>query len=158
MTNHTELISRAIDVAGRGIAAGQTPFGAVIATHSGEVIYAAHNTVHSAGDSTAHAEINAIRGACKRLGTIDLKGHVIGTTCEPCPMCAAAIHWANLDAVVYGATIADACRAGFRELSLSCATLYDQGGSQVTIHPGVLQARCRALFDEWRALPHSEAY
>ena len=82
--DHQALIKRAIEAAKRGIAAGQAPFGAVIATRAGDVIHEANNTVHSSCDSTAHAEINAIRGACKKLGTIDLRGHVIGTTCEPC--------------------------------------------------------------------------
>ena len=156
--DYTDLIQRAIEVAREGIAAGQSPFGAVIATHAGDVIHKANNTVHSSCDPTAHAEINAIRGACSKLGVIDLRGHVIGTTCEPCPMCAAAIHWAHLDAVVYGATIADARQAGFRELSLSCSTLYSQGESDVTIHAGVLQQQCRALFDAWLSDPNSKAY
>ncbi|MHC4695622.1 MAG: nucleoside deaminase [Planctomycetota bacterium] len=156
--DHEELIKRAIEAAKRGIAAGQAPFGAVIATRAGDVIHEANNTVHSSCDSTAHAEINAIRGACKKLGTIDLRGHVIGATCEPCPMCAAAIHWARLDAVIYGATIADAHRAGFSELSLSCSTLYSRGGSKVTIHPGVLEDRCQALFNAWLSDPNPIAY
>ncbi len=158
MANHTAIIRQAIEVATRGIASGQTPFGAVIATRGGEVIHSAHNTVYSTCDSTAHAEINAIRGACTKLGTIDLGGHVIGTTCEPCPMCAAAIHWARLDAVIYGAGIADARRAGFTELAVSCSTLYCQGGSAVAIHPGVLEAQCRALFDAWLVGPNAAAY
>lgn len=158
MMDHRELIRRAIEVARGGIAAGQSPFGAVIATQAGEVIHEANNTVHASCDSTAHAEINTIRGACNRLGTIDLRGHVIAATCEPCPMCAAAIHWARLDAVVYGATIADARRAGFSELSLSCSTLYSQGGSEVVIHRGVLEDQCRALFDTWLSGPNPKAY
>ena len=158
MTQHAELIRQALEVAKRGIAGGQTPFGAVIATHSGDVVFEAHNTVHSTCDSTAHAEINAIRGACARLGKISLRGHVIGTTCEPCPMCASAIHWAQLDTVVYGASIADARRAGFSELSLSCSTLYRQAGSEVAVHSGVLEEQCRGLFDAWLAGPNPAAY
>ncbi|MFQ5591030.1 MAG: nucleoside deaminase [Phycisphaerae bacterium] len=158
MTAHPELIRQAIEAARQGIAAGQAPFGAVIARLDGEVVHAAHNTVYASCDSTAHAEINAIRAVCRLLGTIDLSNHVIATTCEPCPMCAAAIHWARLDAVLYGATIADARRAGFSELSLACSAIYRQGGSTVTIHAGILADECRALFDAWRSRPDSKAY
>lgn len=148
----------AVQVARSGIAAGQTPFGAVIATAGGEVIVEAHNEVRLSGDITAHAEIVAIRRACQNLGTIDLSGHVIATTCEPCPMCAAAIHWARLDAVIYGATIADAAAAGFNELSVSIHDLYAKGGSGVKIIEGVAHEECRALFEEWKRGPNPKPY
>lgn len=148
----------AIGVTRLGIAAGQTPFGAVIATASGEVIVEAHNEVRLTGDITAHAEIVAIRRACQRLGTINLSGHVIATTCEPCPMCAAAIHWARLDAVIYGASIADAAAAGFNELSVSIRELYAKGGSGVKIIEGVQREACRALFEEWKRGPNPKPY
>ncbi|UCE60397.1 MAG: nucleoside deaminase [Phycisphaerales bacterium] len=158
MTAFTELMRHAIEAARRGIAAGDSPFGAAIARCEGDLIVTAHNTVLSSSDSTAHAEINAIREACAKLGRIDLRGHIMATTCEPCPMCAAAIHWAGLDAVAFGATIFDASKAGFSELSLSCAALYEQGGSTVTVHTGVLSGLCRTLFDAWLARPGSRAY
>jgi len=158
MNNHAELVRQAIRAARRGIAAGESPFGAVIATWAGEIIHEAHNTVRSSCDPTAHAEISAIRGACRQLGTIDLHGHIIATTCEPCPMCAAAIHWAKLDAVVCGAEIADANQAGIRELSVSCETLFAQGGTSVLVFTGVLREPCRALFDEWRRGPNPLTY
>jgi guanine deaminase len=144
------LMRLVIDEAKRGIASGQSPFGAVIATLAGHLICTAHNTVRASCDATAHAEINAIRDACTKLRTIDLSGHVILTTCEPCPMCAAAIHWARLDQVIYGATIEDAGQAGFRELSVSCRSLYERGGSEVQVRSGILSDPCRALFDEWQ--------
>ena len=159
MANHTELMKRAIEVCKKGIAAGESPFAAVIATSDdGQVVFAAHNTVRSTCDSTAHAEINAIRGACSELGTTDLAGHVIVSTCEPCPMCAAAIHWARLDAVVFGASIADAKDAHFNELPISTEALYRQGESPVRIHPGVLRDECRQLFDLWRQGPNPNPY
>jgi tRNA(Arg) A34 adenosine deaminase TadA len=156
--DYAKLMQAAIDVAGRGISAGEAPFGAVIASAAGDVIFEAHNTVQSSCDSTAHAEINTIRGACNKLGTIDLRGHLIATTCEPCPMCATAIHWAGLEAVVYGASIADARKAGFSELTLSCAAVYAQGGSGVAIHSQVLADRCQALFNTWLAGPNPDVY
>jgi guanine deaminase len=134
----------------RSIARGQSPFAAVI-LRGPEVIADTHNHVRANTDSTAHAEVMAIRDACRALNSIDLSGCEMYTTCEPCPMCAAAIHWAKLDAVHYGATIDDAARAGFNELHVSIDHLYKEGGSTVRIHRDVMRRECAALFDEWLA-------
>lgn len=158
MADHAELMKQAIEVCREGIAAGESPFAAVIATNDGRIICAAHNTVRSRCDPTAHAEINAIRGACTKLGNTDLAGHVIVSTCEPCPMCAAAIHWARLDAIVYGASIVDAQDARFNELPVSTEALYRQGGSPVHVHPGVLRDECRQLFELWKQGPNPNPY
>ncbi|NWG75260.1 MAG: nucleoside deaminase [Rubrivivax sp.] len=151
------LMQQAIVVAGRGIAAGQTPFGAVIARR-GVIIAATHNTVWATGDPTAHAEVNAIRAAAAALGTIDLSGCQLFTTCEPCPMCLAATHWARLDVCWYGATIADAAAAGFNELHLPAERLAREGGSPLQVRPGPLRAECAALFGEWRERGAGPAY
>jgi tRNA(Arg) A34 adenosine deaminase TadA len=140
----------AIAAARRSIAAGQSPFAAVI-VRDAQVIADTHNHVRLNTDPTAHAEVMAIRDACHALRTIDLSTCEMYTTCEPCPMCASAIHWARLSAVHYGATIADAAKAGFNELHMPITTLYREGGSQVTIHSGVMQNECAALFGEWLA-------
>ncbi len=155
---HEKLVKRAIEMAAKGIAAGQSPFGAVVATNKGDVVFEAHNMVRGDCDATAHAEILAIRGACYKLSTVDLTGHVLATTCEPCPMCAAAIHWARLDAVIHGAGIADAGRTGFNELSVSTEALYEQGASQVRVHPRVLRDECVALFEMWLRGPNPDPY
>lgn len=88
------------------------PFGAVI-TKENRVIATAHNRVLSSNDPTAHAEINAIRIASKRLSNFDLSGCTLYTTCKPCPMCLGAILWARIDKVYYGATEEDAAKGGF---------------------------------------------
>jgi tRNA(Arg) A34 adenosine deaminase TadA len=88
------------------------PFGAIVARDS-EVVAQGWNQVTSRNDPTAHAEIEAIREACRRLGRFDLRGHVLYTSCEPCPMCLGAIYWARLDAVYYANTRADAAAIGF---------------------------------------------
>ena len=88
------------------------PFGAVI-VRGGTVIAEGFNRVTSDNDPTAHAEITAIRTACAALGTFSLEGCDIYTSCEPCPMCLAAIYWARLDRVFYGNTREDAARIGF---------------------------------------------
>lgn len=142
-------MSLAIDAARRGIASGQTPFGAVI-VRGGELVATGHNNVWSWTDPSAHAEVVCIRGAAKAMGAIDLVGCEMYTTCEPCPMCAAAIHWANLDAVHFGARIGDAAAAGFRELTVPIEELYSMGGSEVRIGAEVMRAECARLFDEWK--------
>ena len=122
-----------------------------------EVIAAEHNRVRLTTDPTAHAEVVAIRAAATNLGAIDLSGCEMYSTCEPCPMCASAIHWARLDAVSWGASIADAQSAGFNELTLPARELYRRGLSPVRPFAGVLRTRCAALFDEWLAAG-GEAY
>lgn len=142
-------MEEAIAEARRGMAAGQSPFGSVI-VREGRAIAAAHNEVWARIDPTAHAEVNAIRKAAGELGSISLEGCVLYSTCEPCPMCASAIHWARVDAVIYGAEIADAAAAGFHELRMPAQELYRAGRSPVRLKGGVLRAECRALFGEWK--------
>jgi len=147
----------AIEAARAGIAAGQSPFGTAI-VRGDTVLALAHNQVWATGDPTAHAEVTAIRQATALLGSITLDGCVLYSTCEPCPMCMAAIHWARLDRVVYGAAIADAAVAGFHELHLPAATLVELGGSPVRLQTGCLTDECRALFPEWLASGQARAY
>jgi tRNA(Arg) A34 adenosine deaminase TadA len=147
----------AISKTREGIAAGQTPFGAVIVFEQ-QVVAASHNLVWATCDPTAHAEIIAIREAARILRRIDLSGCTIYTTTEPCPMCLSAIHWAKLDSVVYGATIADAASAGFCELKVSARDLVKLGGSKLRVKVGPLRTQCRALFDEWKKAGKSRAY
>lgn len=102
------------------------PFGAVI-VKDGRIVAEGCNRVTSSNDPTAHAEIVAIREACRALGTFDLAGAAIYASCEPCPMCLAAIYWARLDRIYYANTRADAARIGFdddhiyREFALPAA-------------------------------------
>ena len=90
------------------------PFGAVV-VKNGEVIASGHNRVLSSDDSTCHGEINAIRKAENKLGTYDLSNCELYTTGEPCPMCLAAILWANIEKVYYGCKLSDSERIGFRD-------------------------------------------
>jgi len=132
-----------------GIAAGQTPFGSVL-VRGGQVVAATHNTVWRDTDPTAHAEVNCLRLAARDLGTIDLAGSTLYSTCEPCPMCLAAIHWARVDRVVFGASIEDAAAAGFRELRVAAAALAELGRSPLKVEGGLLREECAALFAEWQ--------
>lgn len=147
--DESDYMKRAIETTRQGIAAGQTPFGSVI-VKGGAIVAATHNTVWRDTDTTAHAEVNCLRAAAKALGTIDLSGGTLYSTCEPCPMCLAAIHWAKIDRVVFGASIADAAGAGFSELSVPAAELARMGGSHLKVEGGLLKDECAALFDEWK--------
>ncbi|HET9785336.1 MAG TPA: nucleoside deaminase [Terriglobales bacterium] len=147
----------AIAAARRGIAAGQTPFGTVIVS-AGQVVAAGHNQVWASTDPTAHAEVTVIRMACQARSSITLAGCTLYSSCEPCPMCMAAIHWARLDRVVYGAAIADAAAAGFHELHLPAAELLTRGGSPVLWTPGCLAAECRQLFAAWQSTATARRY
>lgn len=138
----------AIDWARKGVANKQSPFGAVVVKND-ELVAGSHNRVRLNTDPTAHAEVECIRAAGSVLKTIDFSACVMYTTCEPCPMCAAAIHWAGFKEVVYGATIADADDAGFRELALPAAELLSRG-SATKIRSGVMPRECAALFQEWK--------
>jgi guanine deaminase len=152
-----DLMRLAIEKCREGLAKGQSPFGCAIA-RDGEVISCSHNTVVLTTDITAHAEVNAIREACTHVGNILLEGAIVATTCEPCPMCMSALHWARVDTVYYGATIADADTAGFNELQLPAKELLRIGGSKVKLIPGLLPEECKQLFAEWKANPNKVAY
>ena len=102
----------AIRLASANVENGGGPFGAVIA-RGGEIIATGVNRVTANCDPTAHAEVSAIRAAAQKLGTFNLAGCDIYSSCEPCPMCLGAIYWARLDRLFYGNTKADAARIGF---------------------------------------------
>ena len=102
----------AIRLASANVENGGGPFGAVIA-RGGEIIATGVNRVTTNCDPTAHAEVSAIRAAAQKLGTFNLSGCEIYSSCEPCPMCLGAIYWARLDRLFYGNTKADAARIGF---------------------------------------------
>ena len=91
------------------------PFGAIITDKNGQIISIKHNTVLKDHDPTAHAEINAIREACRILNTHDLSDCIIYSSCEPCPMCLSAIIWSNIKHVYYSSTRTDAENIGFRD-------------------------------------------
>jgi tRNA(Arg) A34 adenosine deaminase TadA len=110
---HRELLERAVELALEHSRTGHNgPFGAVIA-RNGEIIAEGWNRVVEGNDPTAHAEIVAVRQACRKLNDFSLKGCTIYTSCEPCPMCLAAVYWSRLDALYYAASGQSAENAGF---------------------------------------------
>jgi len=109
-------LHKAIDLSKKGLQFGG-PFGAVV-MRGDEIVGEGFNLVTARHDPTAHAEIVAIRQACRRLKTHSLAGCVLYTSCEPCPMCLAAIMWAKLDKVYYAVTREDAAAAGFADAEI----------------------------------------
>lgn len=113
-----ELMRRAIALATENVASRKGgPFGALV-VRNGEIVGEGANTVTATNDPTAHAEVNAIRAAAKALNTFMLAGCELYTSCEPCPMCLAAAHWARIDAIYFAAGASDAARAGFDDAFL----------------------------------------
>jgi len=132
------------------------PFGAVIA-RGGEVVAEGWNQVQSAGDPTAHAEMVAIRAAATRLGGFSLKGCVLYTSCEPCPMCLAAAYWARVDRIVFAATRADAAAGGFDDAFLYEELARPPERRRLPLQQA-LHAEAAAVFAEWNAKPDRTLY
>ena len=111
-TSDDIYLAQAIRLATENVARNGGPFGAVVVTAEGAA-FEGVNRVTANNDPTAHAEVTAIRNACATLGTFDLTGAVLYTSCEPCPMCLASSLWARVDRVVFAADRHDAASAGF---------------------------------------------
>ncbi|NYZ76986.1 nucleoside deaminase [Candidatus Micrarchaeota archaeon] len=152
-----KFMREAIKICERGVNAGQAPFGAVIVKNK-RIIARGHNEVWADTDITAHGEIVAIRNANRKLKSVKLKGCTIYSTTEPCPMCFSAIHWARMDRIVYGASIKDAKKAGFHELTVSNKEMKRKGGSAVEITGGVLARECRKQLKQWKLLRKCGTY
>lgn len=154
---HEDFMRRAITLSREHMEAGHGgPFGAVI-VKDGSIVGEGWNQVTSANDPTAHAEVMAIRAACEDLGTYDLSGAVVYTSCEPCPMCLAAIYWARLAAVYYANSHTDAAAINFDD-----AFLYDEIAAPPEKRSlrmvRLLGDEAIAVFEAWKAKPDKQTY
>lgn len=109
---HEYFMQKAINLAKQSVAKGGGPFGAVVVKNE-NIVAQGNNVVTLKNDPTAHAEVTAIRKACKKLNTFDLSGCTIYTSCEPCPMCLSAIYWAHIESIYYGCSKEDAASIDF---------------------------------------------
>ncbi len=139
---------RAIELAKLGVESDSGgPFGAVVVRDS-EIIGEGSNRVTSSNDPTAHAEIIAIRAACEKLGSFQLDGCVIYSSCEPCPMCLGAIYWARPEMLFFAGTRNDAAKVGFDD-----QFIYDEIGLEVDARSirtlSILRAEAEAVFELW---------
>lgn len=157
MADHAAFMRRAIALSREHMQAGHGgPFGAVVVM-DGRIVGEGWNQVTGTNDPTAHAEVVAIREACRTLGRFDLRGATLYTSCEPCPMCLSAAYWARIDGLYYANTQDDAAAIDFddaflyRELALPmekrtlpCASL--------------LRDEALTVFNEWRDKPDKVPY
>jgi guanine deaminase len=132
------------------------PFGAVV-VKNGQIIGKGHNQVLSSNDSTAHAEITAIREAERIEGTYDLSGCEIYTTCYPCPMCLGAIMWARISKVHYACTSSEAAAIGFDDQAIYKAFLTPESNQYLTMQRHDLP-QTRLLFQKWLELDNRKMY
>lgn len=148
LSNPHQFMQKAIELSFQGQREGKGgPFGAVV-VRDGVIVGQGHNLVISTNDPTAHAEVVAIRDACRNLGTFHLTGCELYTSCEPCPMCLGAIYWARPDRVYFANTRHDAAQIGFDD-----AFIYEQIPLPIQerkiemIHLPMSEAR--TAFQEW---------
>ncbi len=153
---HEELMRKAISLSIENFKNGGGPFGAVIAK-DGEIIASGVNRVTANTDPTAHAEVSAIREACAKLGTFNLEGCEIYTSCEPCPMCLGAIYWARISRMYYGNNKTDAKEVGFDDSfiydEIALAPRNRKLASEVLLSDEALQA-----FKLWRETDNKTEY
>ncbi len=146
----------AIEKSRTSVENGGGPFGSVV-VKDGEVIAIASNSVTIDNDPTAHAEVNAIRMACKKLGTFDLSGCEIYASCEPCPMCMAAIYWARIDTLYYANTRMDADSIGFSDNFIYEEFNKPESDRSIKIVP-MLRNEAIKVFDVWKSKPDKKQY
>jgi guanine deaminase len=152
-----EFLRRAIALATENVATGKGgPFAAVVVC-DGKIVGEGANSVTATNDPTAHAEVNAIRAACRALGRFTLTGCQLYTSCEPCPMCLSASYWARLDAVFYGCSAADAARAGFDDAFLYAEFRKDPAQRSLPCAQ-LLHDEAWSSFAAWIAAPNKIEY
>ena len=137
----------AIKLSAESVRSGGGPFGAVI-VRNGEIIARGENRVTVCNDPTAHAEVSAIREAAARLGTYDLSGCEIYSSCEPCPMCLGAIYWARLDRLYYAGTRADAANVGFDDAHIYEELPLDPSQRELPTQT-LLREEAQRVFEAW---------
>ena len=152
-----DLMRRAIALALENVRSARGgPFGAVVAK-DGKVIGEGANSVTITNDPTAHAEIVAIRAACRALGTFQLTGCELYTTCEPCPMCLGAIYWARPARVFYGGVAADAAEAGFDDAFIYGELQRPLESRRVPMIQ-LMREESLAIFAAWKQQPNKTEY
>lgn len=143
-----DFMREAVHLSAENVKNGGGPFGAVI-VKDGEIIATGVNRVTANNDPTAHAEVSAIRAAGQKLGTFDLSGCDIYTSCEPCPMCLGAIYWAHLDRMYYACNKDDAADAGFDD-SFIYKELDLEASERRLKSENILRSEALKTFEAWK--------
>ncbi|MFZ1693704.1 MAG: nucleoside deaminase [Flavobacteriales bacterium] len=156
--NDERFLREAIALARQGMDRNDGgPFGCVI-VKDGRIIGRGNNKVTSSNDPTAHAEVVAIREACKALGSYQLDGCTLYTSCEPCPMCLGAIYWARPNRIVFAATRTDAADAGFDDQLIYDELPLPPQQRRIPTIAEVLRSEARAVFEAWKMKSDKTAY
>jgi guanine deaminase len=151
------FMREAIAMADAGVRANRGgPFGCVI-VRNGQIVARGSNCVTSTNDPTAHAEVTAIRNACSKLGRFELADCELYTSCEPCPMCLAAIYWARIPTVFYGNTRTDAAAIGFSDDSIYQQVALPLEQRSVAMKP-LLREAAQQTFQAWMKKPDKITY
>ena len=150
------FMREAIKLSAESVRSGGGPFGAVI-VRNGEIIARGENRVTVCNDPTAHAEVSAIREAAARMGTYDLSGCEIYSSCEPCPMCLGAIYWARLDRLYYAGTRADAANVGFDDAHIYEELPLDPSQRELPTE-SLLREEAQRVFAAWAEKADKKEY
>jgi len=157
MDQDRQFMQRAIELARNGVGNNEGgPFGCVV-VKDGEIVGEGNNRVTSTNDPTAHAEVIAIRDACKRLNSFQLDGCTIYTSCEPCPMCLGAIYWARPARVFYACTRGDAANIGFDD-DFIYEELEKDNAEREMVLVSLMREEALELFHSWAAKPDKVEY
>ena len=140
------LVRQAIEVARVARAAGDHPFGALL-TIDGAVVLAAHNTVHTQSDPTAHAETNLVADAIRTLTPQQIARSVLYTSCEPCAMCAGTIYWAGIRTVVYALSAEELAKLAGGSFLVPCRELFGRAKDAVTVIGPLLVDEARVVHE-----------
>jgi guanine deaminase len=141
------FMARAIELSLANVARGGGPFAAVV-VKGGAVVAEGVNRVTASNDPTAHAEVEAIRAACRALGDFQLTGCEVYTSCEPCPMCLGALYWARPDRVFFGNSAADAAAVGFDDSHIYAELARPLGGRSLPMIQ-LMREEAQAAFRAW---------
>ena len=155
-SEHSIFLEKALHLAQENIKLGGGPFGAVV-VKDGEIIAAMGNMVFLNNDPTAHAEISAIRAAAEKLGTYDLSGCLLYSSCEPCPMCLAAVYWSGIKEIFYANTREEAADAGFDDLYIYRELAKDKEERDIRMKRINLPDAGKA-FEEWKGMENKNEY
>lgn len=155
--SHEALMREAIRLSIENVKNGVGgPFAALI-VRNGTIIATGTNQVTTLNDPTAHAEVMAIRNACRKLQTFELRGHDLYTTCEPCPMCLGAIYWARVERIYFGNTRNDAADIGFDDAFIYNEILLDPSARRIPALP-LLRHEALVAFQAWRQSSTKKPY
>lgn len=142
-TNHEQFMGEALSEAKKG----DLPYGAVIVKDN-EIVIRSYNTAQTDNDVSAHGELNALKAFTKKYGySLDaLEGYTLYTTCEPCPMCAAACVWAGVSQIVFGASTKQLLDIGSKQIDISCETVVQKSFQEIEVVGGMMADECLELF------------